>query len=95
MREPERSAASTMTTPTEMPEMMRLRRGKSRARGFPGHRHFADVRAASFDDLVGEGNVLGRVGAVEAAGKHGDGARGERRLVRGGVDAARQTGGDD
>ena len=31
--EPERFAASTMTTPTERPEISRLRRGKSRARG--------------------------------------------------------------
>ena len=33
MSEPERSAASTTTTPSDMPAMIRLRRGKSRARG--------------------------------------------------------------
>ena len=31
--EPERRAASTTTTPSERPEISRLRRGKSRARG--------------------------------------------------------------
>ena len=31
--EPERFAASTMTTPSASPEIKRLRRGKSRARG--------------------------------------------------------------
>jgi hypothetical protein len=31
--EPERCAASTTTTPSEEPEIKRLRRGKSRARG--------------------------------------------------------------
>jgi hypothetical protein len=31
--EPERRAASTMTTPTDNPEINRLRRGKSRPRG--------------------------------------------------------------
>ena len=31
--DPERRAASTTTTPSEVPEISRLRRGKSRARG--------------------------------------------------------------
>ena len=50
---PERRAASTMTTPSEMPEMIRLRRGKSWARGSkPGgcsvtSSPLADLRAAA------------------------------------------------
>ena len=48
--EPERWAASTMTTPTAAPEISRLRRGKSAARGRVVERHLRDCRARAADD---------------------------------------------
>ena len=90
--EPERRAASTMTTPTESPEISRLRRGKSRARGSQ-QRHFRDGGAFG-EDRLQQIAVLGRIDAVVAAGQHRDGAGRQTRAVRGGVDAAREAGDD-
>ena len=91
---PDRRAASTISTPSAMPEMMRLRRGKSCARGTKPGGVLAD-QAAALADLALQLGMLRRIDVVEAAGEHGNGAVLERRLVRRRVDAAGQPGGDD
>ena len=92
--EPERSAASTTTTPSEMPEIRRLRRGKSLPRGEkPGARSL--MQQALLADGALQLFILGRVDDVDAAGEHGDGAVLERGKMRRRVDAAREARGDD
>jgi len=86
--EPERLAASTMTTPSESPEINRLRRGKSRAR-FPAERHFGNCGAGG-QNVVEELRMLGRIDAILAAGEHRDRSGRETCRVRGRIDAARQ-----
>ena len=78
-----------------MPEMMRLRRGKSRARGSQPIGISLRWAPPRGEDALGEAGVLRRVEVVEAAGEDGDRAGRERRLVGGGVDAAGEAGGDD
>ena len=69
--EPERFAASTMTTPSDSPEISRLRRWKSRPRGSHPHRLFRE--GATGGKNVGEQlQMLGRIDAVLPAGEHGD-----------------------
>ena len=91
--DPERFAASTITTPTASPEMSRLRRGKSRAR-LPPEWHFRDQRALRHD-RVRQVNVLGRIDVIVAARQHCNGTGRESSAVRGGIDATRQAGRDD
>ena len=74
IRLPERSAASTTTTPSDRPAMMRLRRGKWRACGaVPSGASVTTAPASAIRAL--QIGVLGRVGHVEAAGHRRDGAR--------------------
>ena len=87
--EPEAGAASTTTTPSASPAMIRLRRGKSLARAIaPSGRSLTTAPSAS--DPLHQRGVLRRVGDVDAGGDHGDrgAAGGERALVRRRVDAA-------
>ena len=95
IRLPERSAASTTTTPSDSPAMIRLRRGK-----VPGLRRGAERR------LGDHGAALRRCGAAARRSPAGRACRGRRppprrsarsaaRLMRGGVDAARQAGDHD
>ena len=78
----------------DSPEMMRLRRGKSWARGTKPGGVLAD-QAATLADLALQLGMLRRIDVVEAAGEHRDGAVLERRLVGRRVDAAGEPGGDD
>ena len=71
IRLPERSAASTTTTPSARPAMIRLRRGKWRACGRGAERRLGD-HGAAFGDAALQIGVLRRVG-------HG---RGRRRPPR-------------
>ena len=74
--------------------MMRLRRGKSWARGAkPGG--FSLTRQPRSPIAALQRGVLGRIDVVDAAGQHGHGAGRERRLVRRRVDAAGEARGDD
>ena len=70
---PDRRAASTISTPKATPEMMRLRRGKSCARGAKPGGILAD-QAAPLADLALQLGMLRRIDVVEAAGEHGDGS---------------------
>ena len=70
--EPERRAASTMTTPTESPEISRLRRGKSRPRG--SQPSGISEMAAPVGRICSSSGMLGRIDAIVAAGQHRDGA---------------------
>ena len=73
---------------------MRLRRGKARAIGGVPSGASLSSRPAVGDRRV-QARVLRRVDLVDAAGQHGDRAGGQGGLMGGGVDAARQAGGDD
>ena len=70
--EPERLAASTTTRPSARPATMRLRRGKSCARGSQpngiSETTAPPLRAISSAEI----DIFRRVGLVEAAGEHGD-----------------------
>ena len=92
--EPERSAASTTTTPSEMPEISRLRRGKSLSARREAGRPLADEQSPLADGAL-QLLVLGRINDVDAAGEHGDGAVFERGEMRRRVDAAGKPRGDD
>ena len=92
--EPDRRAASTTTTPSDRPEMSRLRRGKSRARGSQPS-GISEIAAPRAQDRVGEAVVLGRIDAVVPAGEHRDGAGRKARAMRGRVDAAGEARDDD
>ena len=94
MSEPERTAASTTSTPKATAgddavaarEMARLRHGADR--------HLRDQHAALGDRLVQLAVLLG-VDAVDAAAEDGDRAGRHGALMGRGVDAARQAGDDD
>ena len=92
--EPERCAASTMTTPSASPEISRLRRGKVAGARLPAERHFRD-RRAGLEQCIQAGRVLGRIDAIVAAGQHRDGAARRARAMRRRVDAARKPRHDD
>ena len=67
--EPERCAASTTTTPSAAPEIRRLRRGKSRARGtWPSG--ISEIAAPRVEDRGQQIFMLGRIDPVVAAGEH-------------------------
>lgn len=94
IREPERSAPSTTTTPSAIPEISRLRRGKSLARGEkPGERSL--MRRPPLADGALQPLVLGWVDDVDAAGEHGDRPPLKRGKMGCGIDAAGKTRGDD
>ena len=82
-----------MTTPSDSPEIRRLRRGKSRAARLPAERHFGE-RSAGRQNGVEQIRMLGRIDAVLAAGEHGDRPGCETGAMRRRVDAARQPGDD-
>ena len=69
--EPERFAASTMTTPSASPEISRLRRGKSRARGSQPS-GISESAAPAGKMSLQQAFVLGRIDLVLAAGQHRD-----------------------
>ena len=76
--------------PSEMPEIRRLRRGKSLPLGAkPGLRSLSSRPCSPMCAL--EVGILRRVDDVDAAGEHGDGAAFERGEMGRGVDAARQA----
>jgi hypothetical protein len=89
INEPERRAASTTTTPTASPEIRRLRRGKSRARGSQPRDQGAVGR-----DGVGEIGMFVRVDMIVPAGEHRDRSGREAPAVGGRVNAAREAGRD-
>ena len=60
----------------------------------PSERHFRDHGAAALGDFRGKVDILGRIGAVEPAGQHGDGSGCQAALMRRRVDAAGQAGDD-
>ena len=92
--EPERCAASTTTTPSAAPEISRLRRGKSRARGsWPSG--ISEIAAPWFEHGGQQILMLGRIDPVVAAGQHRDRAAREAGAMRRLIDAARQPGDDD
>ena len=88
--EPERRAASMITTPTDNPEISRLRRGKSCARGSQASGISLKSTPCS-RMLCGERDMLGRIDMVMTAGEHGDGSGGDARAMRRRVDAAREA----
>ena len=93
MSEPERNAASMMTTARETPEMIELRRGKSRARAtLPSGASL--ITAPRSQSRVVQLHVLRRIRMIQPAGEHADRAGGERASVRGCVDAAGEAGDD-
>ena len=93
IREPDRRAASTMMTPIERPEINRLRRGKSWARGsHPSG--ISEMAAPSNHEGLDQFNVLGGIDTVMAAGKNGDRAGLQAGAVCCRVDAACETGND-
>ncbi len=74
---------------------MRLRRGKARATGgVPSEALSAQDEALRAGDGLLWRRVLRRVDLVHAAGQDGDRPGGEGGLVGGGIDPARQAGGD-
>jgi hypothetical protein len=79
-----------MTTPSDTPEISRLRRGKSRAR-LPAERHFSH-REPGVQNLVEKARVLRRIDAVLATGENGQRTGRNTGAMRGSVDAARQPG---
>jgi hypothetical protein len=79
--EPERSAASITTTPSERPV---ARSGDESERRFGNH------QALAHDALV-QVEILRWIGTVETACEHGDRSRFEARRMRGGVDAPRKA----
>ena len=88
--EPERFAASMTTSPSDRPAISRLRRGKSLARGSQPNGISEMAAPPRLGDLLAKLDVLGRVGLVEPAGQHGDGAGRQAALMRRRIDAARQ-----
>jgi hypothetical protein len=68
MSEPERSAASTTTTPSGDDPIAAREVAGAR---LPTQRHFGDEGAA-FGNLVGEIRMLGRINFVQAAREHGN-----------------------
>ena len=94
MSDPERCAASTTTTPSATPEISRLRRGKSRARG-PCPRGISEIAAPAPSNACEQIHMFGRIDAVVAAGQHRYGAAVEAQAVRRLIDAARQARGND
>ena len=92
--EPERAAASTTTTPSAIPEMIRLRRGKWRACGSLPSGNSATIAPCRRKRLVEPAVLLG-IDDIDAAGDDRDGAGRERAQMRGGVDAAGEPGDDD
>ena len=95
IKDPERRDASTTTTPEERPAMIRLRIGKFCGRGsVPGGYSETSRCCAAIRSF--EPRVLARIVDVEPAADDRDRpARSlERRLVRGGVDAASEPGHD-
>ena len=93
--DPERSAASTTTTPSAAPEISRLRLGKSRARRHMPERHFGNRGPAGIEDLCQQVFMLGRIDPVVAAGQHRHGAARKAGAMRRLIDAARQPRHDD
>ena len=92
--DPERCAASTTTTPSAAPEISRLRRGKSCARGtWPSG--ISEIARALFEQGGEQVFVLGRIDPVMPAGQHRDGSAGEAGAMRRLVDAAREPRDDD
>ena len=89
MSEPERFAASTMTTPSDRPEISRLRRGKSRAR-LPAERHFGQGQSAA-QNVIKEVGVLRRINPILAAGENRNRTGRCAGTVRGRIDAAREA----
>ena len=85
------SAASITTTALESPLMIRLRRGKVRHLGWRPRTKLRKKQARLFDSLR-QRPVLGGVHKVDAGAQYGHGGAtgGERRRVRGRVDATRQ-----
>ena len=93
MRVPDRRAASTISTPSASPEMMRLRRGKSWARGTkPGG--FSVTRQPRSPICALQAGVLRWINIVDAARQHGHGSRRQGRIVGCRVDPAGEAGGD-
>jgi hypothetical protein len=78
-----------MTTPSDSPEINRLRRGKSRAR-LPGQRHFRNAGTLRHD-LFQQIDVIGWINPLVAARQYGNGAVRQARPVRRGIDAPRQA----
>ena len=79
-------------TPSEIPEIRRLRRGKSLPRGEkPGARSLTRSPCSRAMQLL----VLWRVDIVDTAGKHGDGAARKCGKVSCGIDATGEARGDD
>src|SRR5262245_42034357 len=92
--DPERSAASTTTTPSEIPDISRLRPGKVLAARREAERTLADEKTAFGDHLL-QLRVLRRIDYVDAARHYGNHPMLERAAMRGGVDAAGEPRGDD
>ena len=92
-RAPLRTAASTITVPSESPAMSRLRvRKRSRVGEHPGAS--SDTTAPCCAEVVQQRLVRHGVRPVDAAGehRHGRASPGQGSAVRGLVDAERRTG---
>ena len=83
--EPDRRAASTTTVARLRPEMMRLRRGKSRPRGSHSI-GISETTSAAFGDFLDEPRMFGGIWPSVAAGEHRDRSGFERGAMRDGVD---------
>jgi hypothetical protein len=82
-------------TPSDEPEIRRLRRGKSRAPGHVAERHFGNRGSLGLDDRCEQVFMFARIDLVVTAGQHG-----ERAALDGGamgrlIDAAREPRDDD
>ena len=95
MSDPERAAASITSTPSESPDISRLRCGKfSASGGMPGGNSETSAPRAAM--AAASCSVFGRIDAVEsgAADRDRDAARGQCAAMRRGIDADREPAGD-
>ena len=97
MRVPEYSAASTTSTPTDIPLMMRLRMGKFCGAAKRSHRKFGNQRAAESENLLRQPRVFLGIYHVDASAEYRDGLAfgGDRAAMAGGVHAARHATNND
>ena len=97
MRVPEYSAASTTSTPIDMPLMNAVADGKILRSGKSSHGKFGDQRAAEGKNLLGQPRVFFGIDHIDAGAKYRDGFAlgGDRAAMAGGIDAARHAADND
>ena len=96
MRVPEYSAASTTSTPIDIPLRIRLRMGKFCGARESSERKLGNQRAAQGKNLFGKARVFLRVNHIDTSAKHRDclAFGGDRSAMASGIDTARHTADD-